>query len=98
MPGLPATVRLTAFNRNTTPELDGTVETVAADANLDEQADGAFYTATVRLGADQLKRLGGPSLTPGMPAEVLIRTGERLVASYLMRPLADSYARTFRDE
>jgi len=98
LPGLAATVRLIAFNRNTTPELVGTVETVAADALLDEQSDGAFYTATVRLGAEQLARLDGQSLTPGMPAEVLIRTGERLVASYLMRPLVDSYARTFRDE
>ncbi len=98
LPGLSATVRLVAYNRNTTPELAGTVERVAADAQLDGATEDAFYTATVRLGADQLARLEGLSLTPGMPAEVLIRTGERLVMSYLMRPLADSYARTFRDE
>lgn len=97
-PGLPATVRLTAFNLNSTPELVGTVETVAADADRDAESEVPYYAATVRLGADQLARLEGATLTPGMPAEVLIRTGERLVASYFMRPLADHYTRAFRDE
>ena len=97
-PGLSATVRLVAFNRNTTPELSGTVERIAADAEIDAEAGSAFYTATVRLEPEQLSRLEGLTLTPGMPAEVLIRTGERLVASYIARPLADSYARTFRDD
>ena len=96
--GLAATVRLTSFNRNTTPELTGTIETVSADANIDGESNDAFYSATVRLGPDQLARLDGQTLTPGMPAEVLILTGERLVASYITRPLADTYARAFRDE
>ena len=97
-PGLAATVRLTSFNRNTTPELVGTIETVSADANIDAESEHAFFSASIRLGPDQLARLGGKTLTPGMPAEVLILTGERLVASYITRPLLDTYARAFRDE
>ena len=97
-PGSRATVRLVAFNHNTTPELTGTVETISADAKVDADSGDSFYAASVRLGAQELARLGGKALTPGMPAQVLIRTGERLAASYFLRPLADSYARAFRDE
>ncbi len=97
-PGSQATVRLVAFNHNTTPELTGMVETISADAKVDAESGDTFYAASVRLGAEELARLGGKALTPGMPAEVLIRTGERLAASYILRPLADSYARAFRDE
>ena len=97
-PGLAATVRLTSFNRNTTPELTGIIEKVSADANIDDESEDAFYSASIRLGADQLVLLDGKTLTPGMPAEVLILTGEWLVASYITRPLADTYARAFRDD
>ena len=41
---------------------------------------------------------GGLVLAPGMPVEVLIRTGERSVLSYLAKPMADFFERALREE
>lgn len=97
-PDQSAIVRFTAFNRNTTPELQGTIESVSADTLIEPETGLPYYSAKVRLSETERAKLDGEELVAGMPAEVLISTGERLVASYLMRPLADSYSRTFRDE
>jgi HlyD family secretion protein len=37
------------------------------------------------------------ALMPGMPAEVQVQTGSRTVLSYLMKPLEDQLARSFRE-
>jgi HlyD family secretion protein len=42
-------------------------------------------------------RLGEVKLVPGMPVEVFIRTGDRKVISYLMKPLSDQFMRAFRE-
>jgi HlyD family type I secretion membrane fusion protein len=102
-PGLPAQVRLTAFKQRSTPTLEGRVVQVSADrlsddSPSDEQAATAFYKADVEIHSAKLARLDGISLYPGMPAEVLIQTGERTLADYLIAPVLDSFARAFREE
>ena len=47
---------------------------------------------------EELARLGALELVPGMPAEAFISTGERTALSYLLKPLSDQIARTFREE
>ena len=96
--GLPARVRLPAFKKNTTPMIEGRVSYVAADALADPNTHTASYTAHVTLDRAMLDRAGGLTLHPGMPAEVIIVTGERTPLEYLMRPLLDSFARAFREE
>ncbi len=91
-------IRLTAFNQNSTPEMTGIVDSISADVLLDEESGLAFYTARVFLDNDLPGQTAGAKLVPGMPAEVLIATGERLASSYLLRPLEDAFSRTFRDE
>lgn len=97
-PGMPATVRLTAFNRNRTPELEGRIRTVSADTLTDAATGVPYYSAEIELTAEERARLDGQELVPGMPVEVMISTGERLVVSYLSRPLSDAFSATFRDE
>jgi HlyD family type I secretion membrane fusion protein len=99
-PGLPAQVRLTAFKQRTTPTLDEQVVQVSADSPSDEQAKTAttFYKTDIQIDPAELARLDGVSLYPGIPAEVLIRTGERTLADYLIAPVRDSFARAFREE
>ncbi|MEZ0220399.1 MAG: HlyD family type I secretion periplasmic adaptor subunit, partial [Tardiphaga sp.] len=46
----------------------------------------------------QLARLGKLALVPGMPAEAFIQTGERTVLSFLIKPIGDQIARSFREE
>ena len=36
--------------------------------------------------------------TPGMPADVFIKTGERTFFEYIMKPVLDSFARAFREQ
>jgi HlyD family secretion protein len=96
-PGLAATVRLSAFDLRSTPELEGTVMRVSADRVVDEATGLPYYILRVRIPPDQLARLGALRLLPGMPAEVFVQTGERTALSYLLKPLSDGLARAFRD-
>jgi HlyD family secretion protein len=48
--------------------------------------------------AQELKRLGDVKLTPGMPVEAFIETGERMMMSYLVKPLHDQLMRAFREK
>lgn len=96
--GQEAMVRLSAFSQKTTPELAGSVARIAADLTKDEKTGSSFYVAQVVLPVEELGRLGGLQLMPGMPAEVHLRTGERTALSYLVKPLRDQIARAMREE
>ena len=57
-----------------------------------------YYVARIRLDANDVReRIGQFTPTPGMPADVYIKTGERTFFEYVMRPLRDSFARAFRE-
>ena len=47
--------------------------------------------------ADEVARLGNVKLVPGMPVEAFVKTGDRTVMSYLMKPLSDQINRAFRE-
>lgn len=96
--GLPASVKLPAFNQRTTPELTGVLRYVSADALEDPQKKVVYYAARVEVGEEEVKRLGDKRLQPGMVAEVFIRTGERTVADYLLQPVKDSFRRAWLED
>jgi len=91
-------VRLSAFNQRTTPELAGKVFRVAADLVKEPQTGQTYYPVGVRVSETELARLKELKLVPGMPAEVFIKTGERTLASYIVKPLLDQMQRAFREE
>ncbi len=95
--GLGAQVRLTAFSQRISPILNGTVETVSADRRVDERTGIPYYTARVRLDHQDEAGAADFELYPGMPAEVMIVTGERTALSYLVRPLIYSFNRALRE-
>lgn len=97
-PGQLATVRLSAFNQRTTPELLGHVSLVAPDLTVDERTGVSYYRLRVELEAEELNRISGLALLPGMPGEAFIQTGERTVVSYLIKPMTDQINRAFREE
>ena len=96
--GLPAAIRLTAFNQRTTPELVGRLTYVSADSLIDVQSGTSHFLARVEVGEDEVVKLRDKQLLPGMLAEVFIRTGERTMADYLIQPLRDSFRRAWLEE
>ncbi len=96
--GQEAEVRILAFKQRTTPTLKGAVSYVSADALTNPQDGVPFYVARIRVPESELQRLEGQDMQPGMPAEVLIRTGERTALAYMMQPIIDSMNRAWREE
>ncbi|QOF72761.1 HlyD family type I secretion periplasmic adaptor subunit [Aminobacter sp. SR38] len=96
--GQPATLRLSAFNLQTTPEVDGTVDRVSPDMIEDQKAGLSYYAVRIALSAKSLEQAGSPELKPGMPAEVFLKTTDRTVLSYLFKPLTDQASRAFRSD
>ncbi|MEQ9315564.1 MAG: HlyD family type I secretion periplasmic adaptor subunit, partial [Henriciella sp.] len=76
--GQAANIRLTALNQRTTPVLEGEVQYISADTIAGvEGTQRDVYLARITISPDQIGRIPGFSPTPGMPAEVLVRTRER---------------------
>ena len=95
--GQVAHLRFQTFNQRTTPEINGVVSRIAADAVAEQRTGATYYTIRITLGLDEIARLGDVRLVPGMPVEAFVRTGDRKVISYLMKPLTDQFARAFRE-
>ena len=96
--GQKVTIRLTAFNRHTTPELAGSVRLISADARQETPQTPPFYLARIVADQGEIARLGSQTIQPGMPAELFIEAGQRSVLSYLVKPVADQMARVFREQ
>ena len=97
--GQPARVRLTAFNRTTTPELKGKVAMVSPASARDPSNGQEHYIAYVHLlpTEEAIVQQKGMKLVPGMPAEVFVSTQERTAVSYLTKPFTDQMNRAFRE-
>lgn len=89
-PGLPATVKVTAYDSSIYGDLKGTVEVVSPDTLQDEvRRDQFYYRVYVRTQSAELKNRSGKSfpILPGMIANVEIKTGQKSVMDYLIKPL-----------
>jgi HlyD family secretion protein len=95
--GQKATLRFSTFNQRTTPEIDGALSRISGDTTSDERTGVSYYTVRIAMPPGELARLGAVTLIPGMPVEAFIATGERNVLSYLIKPLTDQIAWTFRE-
>jgi HlyD family secretion protein len=96
--GQAAVLRFSSFNQRTTPEINGTVTRVSADATPDQRTGQSYYTTRIGLTQDEVSRLGDVKLIPGMPVEAFVQTGDRTVLAYLIKPLRDQFMRAFREK
>jgi HlyD family secretion protein len=96
--GQPVVLRFSAFNMRTTPELNGKVVRISADTTTDQRTGQSYYLVRIAMTADQIGRLGDVKMTPGMPVEAFIQTGDRTMISYLVKPLRDQLMRSFREK
>ena len=91
-----AMLRFPSFDQRTTPEFNARVIRVAADTTQDARTGSPFYS--VQLSLQGARALAGVRLRPGMPVDALIKTSERTMMSYLLKPLADQASRAFREK
>jgi len=96
--GMEATIRFSAFKSATTPTIFGVVTKISADRLLDEQTGIPYYLARVEVSEEGREKLGSLLLVPGMPAEVLIKTGERTLFEYLVQPARNAFARSLIED
>ncbi|WP_405278203.1 HlyD family type I secretion periplasmic adaptor subunit [Cobetia sp. Ld8] len=97
--GQPAEIRFSAFNQRLSNIIDGEVTHLSANSFEDEATRARYYKARIRVteaGKDDMT--DSMRLLSGMPAEVMILTGERSFASYIGKPMADMLARAMRAE
>ncbi|WP_416357049.1 HlyD family type I secretion periplasmic adaptor subunit [Aureimonas phyllosphaerae] len=95
-PGQKAEIHFSAFDRGTTPVINGALSRISPDLERDQRSGASFYTARISVSHEEMNRLGSLQIVPGMPLEVFIQTNERTIISYLSKPLTDQLNRAFR--
>lgn len=97
--GQEVTLRFPAFDARTTPELKGKLVKISADAFIDERSQASYYRSEIILLDGEIEKLPENStLIPGMPVQAFIRTNDRTPLAYLVKPMADYFAKAFREK
>ena len=97
-PDLPVELMFTAFNQNFTPQIPGIVTQVSADRLVDEKTGQPYYSMKAVVTPEGAKLLAKVQLRPGMPVDMFIKTGERTMMNYLLKPLLDSFKMAMAEE
>lgn len=97
-PGLLADVRFNAFSHAPQLVVEGRLLTVSRDLLTEPETQQSYYLARVEITPAGMKMLAGREIQPGMPAEVIIKTGERSLLTYLLYPLVRRLAQSMKEE
>jgi protease secretion system membrane fusion protein len=98
--GLEAEVLFPALHLRTTPSIKGIVEWVSPDRLVDPNdpvGREGYFVARITVREAEINKIKEASLRAGMPAEVIIRTGERTFLEYLIKPLTDRMALSLKE-
>lgn len=91
-------LRFSALDQSTTPELNGKVVQISADAFQDQTTQMSYYRAEIILSeGEQSKIPEGIALVPGMPVEAFVKTNDRTPIAYLIKPLSDYFVKAIRE-
>jgi len=97
--GLMADIRFNSFAHSPQLVVDGKVMSVSGDLLSDpQQPQYSYYLARVQVTPEGIKTLGARQMQPGMPAEIVIKTGERSLLTYLLHPLTKRMAASMKEE
>lgn len=97
-PGLPVNLMFTAFNQNKTPHIPGEVVNVSADRFVEEQTGQPYYKVTSKVAPEGIKLIDNLKIRPGMPVDMFVKTGERTMMNYLLRPILDHLKLSMSEE
>jgi HlyD family secretion protein len=96
--GQPVNVRFVSFDSRVAPDVAAKVVSVSPSTSADPTTGATFYTVRIDVDDSAIPQSERDHLVPGMPSEAFIETGSRTVFSYLIKPLADQIAHTFRED
>ena len=97
-PNLKVELIFSAFNQNSTPHIPGIVTQVSADKLTDEKTGQPYYKMKAQVAPEGIKMLKDLQVRPGMPVELFIKTGERTMMSYLLKPVLDRAKTSMTEE
>ncbi|WP_282396724.1 HlyD family type I secretion periplasmic adaptor subunit [Pseudomonas sp. PS01298] len=93
-----ADMRFSAFSAATTPVIEGEVIQVSADRMTEERTGQPYYLTRVQVTEAGQHKLGDRKLLPGMPADVLIKTGTRTMLQYILQPARNAISQSMIEE
>ncbi|MDD2712563.1 MAG: HlyD family type I secretion periplasmic adaptor subunit [Simplicispira sp.] len=96
--GMPVDVRFSSFAHSPQLVVDGQLVSISGDLLTEPQTNISYYLARVQVTPAGLKALGKRQLQPGMPVEVIFKTGERSLLTYLLHPLTKRVAASMTEE
>lgn len=96
--GLPVDIRFSSFSHAPELVVDGKVVSVSADLLTDPATNMGYYLARVAVTPEGVKSLGKRQMQPGMPVQVVFRTGERSLLTYMLHPLTKRMAASMKEE
>lgn len=96
-PGQFAEIRLLGLGHRQGDLIGGRVVNVSPDALVDARSGASYFAVLVEPDAAALARLGRESITPGMAAEVFVKTAERSTLQFMLEPLTAGMRRSFRE-
>jgi membrane fusion protein, protease secretion system len=91
-------VRFSSFVGDPQLVVEGRLNSISSDVLTDPATMQPYYLARVHLTEEGLKKLGKRTMQPGMPAEVIIKTGSRTMLNYLIHPLTKRVAASLKEE
>jgi protease secretion system membrane fusion protein len=96
--GLKVEMMFAAFNQNKTPHIPGVVTQVSADRLVDEKSGQGYYKLRAQVAPEGMKMISHLQVRPGMPVELFVKTGERTLMSYLLKPVFDRAGTSLSEE
>jgi protease secretion system membrane fusion protein len=98
--GMPVELIFSAFNSNTSPHIPGNVTKISADRLTDERTGQPYYTVSANVSPEGLKtmRQHKMEVRAGMPVELFVKTGERTMMNYLLKPIFDRVKTSMSEE
>lgn len=101
--GQDADIRFASFANSPQLAVEGQVQSISKDLltepNMNPSQPGAsYYLARVTVTPKGLKTLDGRILQSGMPAQVIIKTGERTLLTYLLHPFMKRMSASLKEE
>jgi HlyD family secretion protein len=95
--GMPAEIKFPTFHSRRIPAILGNIESVSRDRLVDETTHQPYFLGIVQISKLAIPEMMQGRLVAGMPAEVVVSTGERTALNYMVAPFFEAMGRSFNE-